>query len=561
MMSLFDHRALIWLAIVSVILSVTPASVQTSAFTYQGKLSDGASPANGDYDMQFNLFDTATVGTGVRKGPAITNPSVPVTAGVFTVQLDFGLVAFNGQPRYLEIGVRPYVQNTTSQQAASNFNISGDGTASGTLSGAVVNASTQFNIAGGRVLSVGGTANLFAGFNSGTNNTGSNNSFFGPAAGAQNTTGGSNSYFGTQAGALSATGGNNAFFGYRAGFANTASDNAFFGSGAGEISVGDRNSFFGARAGNQNTTGIENAFFGYNAGTLNTASNNSFFGSGTGEKNTTGVNNSFFGYHAGSLNVSGGWNSFFGLSAGSLTTAANSNSFFGAFAGLFNTTGANNVFIGYEAAAANFEGSYNTIIGHTANLNSSNLNHATAIGAESVVTSSNTIALGRRDGSDLVEIYGRLQLDTLGPATTNLCFNSANRIGICSSSLRYKTAVQPFMGGLDIVRRLRPITFNWIDGGLRDVGFGAEEVEKIAPLLTTLNAKGEIEGVKYGQITTVLVNAIQQQQAQIAGQQRSIVQQQRQNQALQTQIRRQQQQLEALRKLVCLSHRRADVCR
>jgi hypothetical protein len=107
--------------------------------------------------------------------------------------------------------------------------------------------------------------------------------------------------------------------------------------------------------------------------------------------------------------------------------------------------------------------------------------------------------------------------------------------------------VQNFLGGLDIVRRLRPITFNWKDGGMHDVGFGAEEVEKIEPLLTTRNDKGEIEGVKYGQITTVLVNAVKEQQAQITTQQQVIEQQQR--------------QIDLLKKLVCQSRFDAEICK
>src|ERR1051325_6185239 len=46
-----------------------------------------------------------------------------------------------------------YIQTTTSQQPSSNFNISGNGIAGGTLSGNVVNATTQYNIGGLRVLS------------------------------------------------------------------------------------------------------------------------------------------------------------------------------------------------------------------------------------------------------------------------------------------------------------------------------------------------------------------------------------------------------------------------
>jgi hypothetical protein len=97
---------------------------------------------------------------------------------------------------------------------------------------------------------------------------------------------------------------------------------------------------------------------------------------------------------------------------------------------------------------------------------------------------------------------------------TDVCINGAFAFATCSSSLRYKTDVHSFDAGLEIVRRLRPISFNWKDGGQRDVGFAAEEVEQVEPLLVTYK-DGQIEGVKYKQITTVLVNAIREQQAQI----------------------------------------------
>jgi hypothetical protein len=45
-----------------------------------------------------------------------------------------------------------YVQNSTSQQAATNFNVSGNGTVGGTLSGNTVNAATQYNLGGQTVL-------------------------------------------------------------------------------------------------------------------------------------------------------------------------------------------------------------------------------------------------------------------------------------------------------------------------------------------------------------------------------------------------------------------------
>ncbi len=50
---------------------------QTTAFTYQGKLTDTGSPASGNYDMQFKLFDTVTVGTGTQQGSTATIWSEP----------------------------------------------------------------------------------------------------------------------------------------------------------------------------------------------------------------------------------------------------------------------------------------------------------------------------------------------------------------------------------------------------------------------------------------------------------------------------------------------------
>ena len=71
-------------------------------------------------------------------------------------------------------------------------------------------------------------------------------------------------------------------------------------------------------------------------------------------------------------------------------------------------------------------------------------------------------------------------------------------------------------------------------------GNSAEDVERVEPLLTFRNDKGEIEGVKYNQLSAVLVNAIRDQQAQ---------------------IERQQVQIDALKGLVCQSHPDADVRR
>ncbi len=81
-----------------------PMLAQTAAFTYQGRLLDNGGPANGSYDLQFTLADALANGNSIA-GP-LTNAAVGVTNGLFSVTLDFGGSAFDGSPRWLEIGVR-----------------------------------------------------------------------------------------------------------------------------------------------------------------------------------------------------------------------------------------------------------------------------------------------------------------------------------------------------------------------------------------------------------------------------------------------------------------------
>src|SRR5436305_2363431 len=78
---------------------------QSSSFTYQGRLTDGGTAANGNYDLQFALWDSASGGTQI--GSTQTLNTVAVSNGVFTVSLDFGASSFNGANRFLEISARP----------------------------------------------------------------------------------------------------------------------------------------------------------------------------------------------------------------------------------------------------------------------------------------------------------------------------------------------------------------------------------------------------------------------------------------------------------------------
>lgn len=83
----------------------TPSAPLGTAFTYQGRLTDNGSPATGAYDLRFILYDAGAGGAQV--GGIQLQENVPVNEGYFSVLLDFGGTAFNGQARWLEVGVRP----------------------------------------------------------------------------------------------------------------------------------------------------------------------------------------------------------------------------------------------------------------------------------------------------------------------------------------------------------------------------------------------------------------------------------------------------------------------
>ena len=199
------------LFIVSMFTALTAATAfaQTTAFNFQGRLNDGANPANGNVEMQFKLYDSLTGGTQI--GATVLRPVVVVINGIFAAQLDFGASAFDGSARFVEIGVRPagntnalnilsprqailstpyaiqaknaaqlggidasqyvttttvgnsFIKNATTQQAG-NFNISGGGIVGDSLGvGTTPNSGYKFDVVGNaRVTTANGTEITFA---------------------------------------------------------------------------------------------------------------------------------------------------------------------------------------------------------------------------------------------------------------------------------------------------------------------------------------------------------------------------------------------------------------
>jgi len=81
------------------------AFAQGTAFTYQGRLHTDGAPANDTNDFTFTLFLTDTGGAPVAGPVAIEN--LPVSDGLFTTPVDFGMGVLTGAVHWLEIGVRP----------------------------------------------------------------------------------------------------------------------------------------------------------------------------------------------------------------------------------------------------------------------------------------------------------------------------------------------------------------------------------------------------------------------------------------------------------------------
>ncbi|MBL4590738.1 MAG: hypothetical protein JKY96_02135 [Phycisphaerales bacterium] len=90
-----------------VLMCMMTGLVQAEPFTYQGQLKDGGVLASGMYDFSFFLHDTEVAGSVIAPGVFIDD--LEVVDGVFSTELDFG-DAFNGDDRWLRIGVRPGAQ-------------------------------------------------------------------------------------------------------------------------------------------------------------------------------------------------------------------------------------------------------------------------------------------------------------------------------------------------------------------------------------------------------------------------------------------------------------------
>ena len=81
---------------------LAPSIDVSSFFSYQGYLTQGGVAVNGSCDFEFRLYNALTAGTQV--GPTQPANGQAISAGRFTVLLNFGPNAVDGQARWLQIG-------------------------------------------------------------------------------------------------------------------------------------------------------------------------------------------------------------------------------------------------------------------------------------------------------------------------------------------------------------------------------------------------------------------------------------------------------------------------
>ena len=452
-------RTIAFAASLCLILAID-ALPQTPVFNYQGRLTDGGNPANGSFQMQFKLFDS--LGGPGQVGATLTDVPVTVTQGIFSARLDFGADALTGANRWLEIAVR---QNA--------------GEAYTTLTPREQIASSRYAV---RALSAASPDNeaQLGGVNASQSPT---NASPGARVIRNQTTLQSQANFNISG---------NGFVGGNVGIGTTNPTSKLEIAAQNGLSITGYHPYMTLR--DTNSNGLRSIL----------ASGNGDFGfypdSFIGSVPAVVIKNS-------SGNVGIGTST---PSAGKLQVATSSKS------AVYATTSDWR----HSAVFAHHFAKAGRGIGLTASTSSPDGYSAVFGGRVSIDPS--VVGDPRQP---LLHVAGpaRIASIPLDAWAGHVCFNAAGDLLNCNfSSLSAKNNVHDFRSGLDVVRRLRPINFNWKENGLPGVGLGAEDVAEVAPSLVETNDKGEVSGVKYERLNMVLINAIKEQQEQLERQQRQI---------------------------------------
>ncbi|MBL7934647.1 MAG: tail fiber domain-containing protein [Bacteroidia bacterium] len=488
------------------------ASDGATFFGYQAGNANGALVSNTAFGFQSLLVNTGESNTGIGYKALGAN-----TSGDFNTAVGDSALLLNTNGSYnTSVGTQALTKNTSGA-----FN-----TATGTS--ALYSAATaSYNAAFGAGALYSATAGNNSGFGayalyyntSGTNNTaagvfsllsntvGANNAGFG-ANTLYSTTGGSNTAVGAHAMYSNTTGTNTAVGAYALYTNTTGNHNTAVGLAALRLNTGSRNTALGSTALQTNAGGTDNTASGYRAlASCSTGSYNVAFGSTSMQNNATSSYNTAMGYGALPAAITGGSNTAVGYFSLLSTTGAGSfNTAVGVLSGTVITTGTNNTFIGA-----------------TANASANNLTNASAIGFGTSVTASNNMVFGNTSvvgwGFGVAPGAAAIRVGT-GGTNGNGATLTVGGVWTDASDSTKKYNIMPISYGLKDVLKLRPVSYKMKGTGYQDFGFIAQEVKLIFPEVV-YGKEGQMT-MSYGQLTSVLTKAIQEQQTIIDEQKQRI---------------------------------------
>jgi trimeric autotransporter adhesin len=341
-----------------------------------------------------------------------------------------------------------------------------------------------------------------------------------------NTTGIENTAVGVAALSSNINGKLNTAVGYETLTRNTGDDNTAIGANAllGNTS-GHDNTATGFNALTNNTIGILNTAFGAFSLSANTDGRFNTALGGNMENNTSGSSNVAVGLSALDSNMTGNGNTATGINAlffnktGSNNVATGGNALVnntgsnnaatGAFALQGNTSGHDNTVQGFQALNGNTSGSNNIAIGSHAGANLTTGNNNIDLGANvlGAAGEANTIRIGKQGTQKAAFIAGIFGTAVSG---SPVVVGSNGKLGVATSSARFKETIKPMDKASDAVLALKPVTFRYkkeIDPeGTPQFGLIAEEVEKVDPQLVARDEDGKVMTVRYEAVNAMLLN-------------------------------------------------------
>lgn len=139
--------------------------------------------------------------------------------------------------------------------------------------------------------------------------------------------------------------------------------------------------------------------------------------------------------------------------------------------------------------------------------------------ANDAVTSSKVesgeLVTALNDLTDRVRLVGGKNVSVSSDADEGTITIDADKQTGQPSSRRWKTDIQP-LEGLDLVRQLRGVRYQWKESGDRDLGLIAEEVGAVVPEVVTYDSNGvDARSVNYAKLAALLIEAVKEQQSQI----------------------------------------------